>query len=889
MAIKMKAITKKNKRAYFFSTDALIAVIIILSVILIIRPIAKQKQVEMSLQEDMLRILSSMKISEIDNAYAKQLMSEGVVAEPNASVIEQIGEFYAREMPEAELLVSSVLSQLSPRENIGIWLNNQLIASHNSSSIENARNVWTARQIISGIEKGMDVRGYSSRAFLSRTSKVSYFYFGGYIGDGNITAEIEYNGSIEDSEIEAAFNRDFGLYINGNLAQHYSVENPLSPKKILLLGYLDRFISGKNYVEFRSSESDFYIAGGYIKVVYSSSDVFSATKKHSFPGVNGVVNIYDSFYIPGVLENMSVYLHYKSPYVMFLSIGNTTVFNVSSSSETSATLNNQQLSALLDYEELSKETIPLRLGLYELESIRQGNADVVLITDLSGSMEYRLDSDSDGVSRACDDSSLYDSGTKRISLAKCLDKMVVDSILNVSGNRLALSAFYGDEKSPFKGRVYQEDLTENASYLKSRIDAYASSGGTCICCAENDAFKILDEQSFNDSGRRRFVIVMSDGIPTHTCQAASGCAGTRTGLQSDEGLWLGYGAGCYGGADDCNVNDCLCASQNANWSSCRLQQLNATVYSIGFGPVSSCRMANNTLQAISQCGNGRYYSSANATLLSEFYQSISEEIIQLSFTEQLSRVAGIFNNTILYPDSHISFDYDAEAAPYGLSIPVQGESFGNEITEGSFYIPQDAEIAEASVVSYSGAKWTDNVYIKNSSDEAWRNVFSLASYSSDYLGLGDAYLVNIPLSFLAKGNNSVKITTGTSPENSSGGSSADKAIYTLVKQISGYSKISSVANGCKWHIEFDDSTNITASIPANYTGADECYYTSQSIAYNPNDAIDNAVYSLLASLDLNSNHKIESKFSEQDLQLSSSEIQGIPFTWSSEVQVRVWR
>ena len=143
MAIKMKAITKKNKRAYFFSTDALIAVIIILSVILIIRPIAKQKQVEMSLQEDMLRILSSMKISEIDNAYAKQLMSEGVVAEPNASVIEQIGEFYAREMPEAELLVSSVLSQLSPRENIGIWLNNQLIASHNSSSIENARNVWT--------------------------------------------------------------------------------------------------------------------------------------------------------------------------------------------------------------------------------------------------------------------------------------------------------------------------------------------------------------------------------------------------------------------------------------------------------------------------------------------------------------------------------------------------------------------------------------------------------------------------------------------------------------------------------------------------------------------------------------------------------------------------
>src|SRR3989344_2653988 len=43
-----------------------------------------------------------------------------------------------------------------------------------------------SRQIISGFpENGTSFRGYSSRAFLSSSSKVDYIYFGGYVGDGN--------------------------------------------------------------------------------------------------------------------------------------------------------------------------------------------------------------------------------------------------------------------------------------------------------------------------------------------------------------------------------------------------------------------------------------------------------------------------------------------------------------------------------------------------------------------------------------------------------------------------------------------------------------------------------------------------------------------------------
>ena len=49
-----------------------------------------------------------------------------------------------------------------------------------------------------------------------------------------------------------------------------------------------------------------------------------------------------------------------------------------------------------------------------------------------------------------------------------------------------------------------------------------------------------------------------------------------------------------------------------------------------------------------------------------------------------------------------------------------------------------------------------------------------------------------------------------------------------------------------------------------------------------------AVYKLLRILDLNLNNKIETKLSENNLQISPNEIEGIPFTWSTEVQVRIW-
>ena len=51
--------------------------------------------------------------------------------------------------------------------------------------------------------------------------RTKYFYFGGYVGDGNITLLINYTGDIIDADLEFASNKDIDLYINVIPSGHY--------------------------------------------------------------------------------------------------------------------------------------------------------------------------------------------------------------------------------------------------------------------------------------------------------------------------------------------------------------------------------------------------------------------------------------------------------------------------------------------------------------------------------------------------------------------------------------------------------------------------------------------------------------------------------------------
>ncbi|MEK6578044.1 MAG: hypothetical protein AABZ55_02345, partial [Bdellovibrionota bacterium] len=88
-----------------------------------------------------------------------------------------------------------------------IYFDNIEIAHSGTLNINNAKNILTSRQIISGIRAGEGARGFSSRASLFAENRIKYFYFGGYIGDGNVSVRID--GGVIGANIEGVFSDGF--------------------------------------------------------------------------------------------------------------------------------------------------------------------------------------------------------------------------------------------------------------------------------------------------------------------------------------------------------------------------------------------------------------------------------------------------------------------------------------------------------------------------------------------------------------------------------------------------------------------------------------------------------------------------------------------------------
>lgn len=1104
----------KNKRGIFFSADALIAVIIVLIVIVIIIPITNFSRPATEIHRDVIRSLSSLKIGEINNSYVKSLIASGEITNLNNTILEQIGEFYVTNITLARSLAESVLSGIQTNQNFGIWYQNKLIASVNKTPIETAENIETARQIVSGIgcetvEECESTTGFSARAFLSSTSQSRHFYLGGYVGDGNLSANIEYYGNISSAEMELAINDNFNLYINNILIGSYA-KSPSDFTPALYPIPITEFRSGNNTLEFRGR--NLHIPGGFIKITYDSSSILEKSSRYYFPGVNGVINIYDGFYIPGNLTSMDIFLHLKSPYISFLTIGNTTIFRNVTQGEQTITLSNSQLSSQLDYNSLAKKTIPLRFGLENVSYILGISkfADVFSVTDLSGSMV----------------------GAKMAG-AKQANRVLIDTILNLSGNKVGL---VGYETLAYNSDFH--NLSNNNLSLNNIVsNVWDANGYTCICCGINKAiqnfapassnsllqnqsilyydfennaldksgngfdgtlvnnpiwvagingnaiqFNALDDgndnndpkvnvgisldisalpfamsawinpvnyndyraifskrDSYSNSNMRvdiglssgsgqvyitaapallQFsyapplntwthiaVVAESTGTKLYvngnlqqtlsaitlgtdaTANVAIGGTGEINGdndpfngMIDDFRLYnralsqteidglrnqapvcnnniIEIGEVCdsnsrfctsYGGTQSCNSlcngwDNCIlpegicgngvlnngeqCDDGNTNdgdgcSSLCQIeprlksmivmsdgfanracgmdpvpdhdldgdttndeqdhaieaacnakQDYNITVHAVGFGS----DVEESTLQDISSCGGGAYY-FGNVSDIVNIYKQLAEFIIQAAYVEQTINATGNIS-TILYPDSRINFNYQQEITPYGLVLTVE-KQFSDDVS-GTFDIPANSTILETVITSYSGARWTDNVEINNNT------VYKITDYGQSYINIGDPYHINIPNSLIQPAN-VVELTTGISPSNSTSGSQSNKIIYKVAKEISTYSDISLNIDGCMWHIEFEDNTNITVSIPLSYIGSNECYYTSSLQQYDINDATQNAVNDLLKILDLNGNGKVEAKFTQQDLQIELTALTGIPFTWSTEVQVRTW-
>lgn len=374
-----------------------------------------------------------------------------------------------------------------------------------------------------------------------------------------------------------------------------------------------------------------------------------------------------------------------------------------------------------------------------------------------------------------------------------------------------------------------------------------------------------------DYQRAKSMLIMSDGA-----------ANTRIGDCHN-----------YGGSSSCpTVSGWEDPGDETIRKACEAHQLyNISVYAVAFGNAGSD--AINTLNQSACCDDcSHFYTSNSAEDLVEIYKRIAQEMIVISFAQQGINITGNLTESILYPDSYIEVKYNPTTTlKFGnIPLPLESPSFGNNISEGTFEVPQNVNVLDVKVTSYSADMWTDYLNINNMTD-----VYNLSYYGNDYTILGDPYYVQIPLENVSQGNNTVRISTGISPGNYTGGSPDSKVLYTVGVDLTiNYSNIYGKAEGCNWYVQFKDGTNATIPIPTNYTGSNSCTYYANGTVYVPGsgqqDSINSAVEQLLTQLDFDQDSLLEVNIDKGDFNLEIIALPGVPYLWGPTIaEVRTWQ
>lgn len=557
-----------------FTLDSIIALLLMASIISLLlfyrvetsSPFFTSQQLH-SLSEDSLNVLSQSTVREVVNkTLLNSLKQNGTLNESywDEKVIDVLGMLWAENDTAASSaaydISKDVLGDMLP-ENIGyqVLINDDNIYNSFGTSrpSESEAEVGIAAgRIASGYESNKSVSGCVALAYLTSIKgkrDSSYVYFGGYVGDGNITTNITLPpfDKILEAYMEMDAGSNFTLYINDNLYGTYvngsaggglmradkwvvckdTTYNPSYESDVIVNSTpCSNFIEGNNTLKFNFTRNNSFIGGGYFRVTYNTTQLAPQEEvgksTYWFPGISGFFNLYDSFYAPGTLTNMTSYLHYFNNITnatVYLSIGNVKVFSNNSTGEQKISLNYSDMwQKFVSQQNLinnvSNKTVPLRFGVegFVLKP-GVGAADAVLVTDVSGSMD------------TCDvNSSLFSdcSGTpgmqnRRIDVAKNVSKVFVDTVLSTSGDRIGLVAYSAEP-----GIRWWYRLSNDSASLKNQIDSYTSNGFTCTSCGIDNATKTLVAQS--SPSRFRGILVMSDGLANTIIPGTNGGGGGST-------------------------------------------------------------------------------------------------------------------------------------------------------------------------------------------------------------------------------------------------------------------------------------------------------------------------------------------------------------------------
>ncbi|RLG15863.1 MAG: hypothetical protein DRN71_00040 [Candidatus Nanohalarchaeota archaeon] len=490
-----------QKKAIMFTTDALIGMsLLIIAAAIIFSQDASRMPYRYTFEqanvisEDFVSMLSSIEFSSVNETLRESIISDTNVSSDDygEDLVYIIGALWAENstisMSYARQLTQAYIGALIPvGYSYGLFIDDEEIYSDSKGDY----GVLSAsKRMISGIHEGLPTKGISTRVSISNIlskNTAKFIYFGGFVGEGNITKIFmlpDAVGSVTNVYIEMDAGTNFTMSVNENFAGTYTMSSmvPMYANNWTMpSSYYSLFSPRENTIQINFTDAqNSYIGGGYIKVAYNTSqmdttmidlDNGNVSERYGFPGINGFINLYSSFYVPGTLNSMRIYLHIFNPYTTFLYVGNTRVYQNQTNQTQHIYINDTALSSMLNYASMSEATIPIRFGVKNMTGLGFGS-DVVEVTDLSGSMGTF---------------DVQPGNQERIAVAKVCDKEFVDTVLANEGQRVGLIA-YGTSTDNSR-TVY---LTDNNVTLKAMIDGYDHDlSWTCISCGVKSATDML--------------------------------------------------------------------------------------------------------------------------------------------------------------------------------------------------------------------------------------------------------------------------------------------------------------------------------------------------------------------------------------------------------------
>ncbi|MEM5772856.1 MAG: hypothetical protein QXL86_01360, partial [Candidatus Aenigmatarchaeota archaeon] len=223
-------VRRMKSKGMVFSLEAILATSLLLSVfmflsILTLENVSPYKRFERLniFAKDSLEVMSKIKvgslIDEVD--ILKELYKNGKIEDNETSVLELIGALWVSgDAENASNVAKAVLEKTMPSGvNYKLMIEGKEV--YTRSITPEATELSQSTMYVSGFESERVIKGFTARAFLEKIKSQlfsSYVYFGGFVGQGNISLvmkDIPSEAIPKSIYIEANIGDDFDFYVNG--------------------------------------------------------------------------------------------------------------------------------------------------------------------------------------------------------------------------------------------------------------------------------------------------------------------------------------------------------------------------------------------------------------------------------------------------------------------------------------------------------------------------------------------------------------------------------------------------------------------------------------------------------------------------------------------------